>query len=229
MEKNVFKKYKWLYLWVIGCALAVLSVVMLVSREFGNSIVFYLFGTLLIGFTIIRFIPLLKTTKERWAIAINAIEMFTDFVVGLLMIILTATIDETQTLYLLFPFLLGGVLYARGVIYLVEVVFMNTKVEKLKFFISILLITAASVIVGRFNDFSVDSMRFILLLMFAVCSVISIVGGITNYNNYRKLYVKVEKKKKVKEEVDEEISLPTTENPVVIDENIIDNKQNYVS
>ena len=140
MEKNVFKKYKWLYLWIVGCALAVLAVVMFVSKEFGNSIVFYLFGTLLIVFTIIRFVPLLKTTRERWAIAVNAIELFADFVVGLLMIILTATNEDSTTLYLFFPFLLGAVLYARGVIYLVEVTFMNTKAEKIKFFISIILI-----------------------------------------------------------------------------------------
>ena len=123
----MLKKYKWLYLWIVGCALAVLSVVMLVSKEFGNSIVVYLFGALLVGFTIIRFVPLVKTSREKWAIAVNAIEMFVDFVVGVLMIVLTATVEDTTTLYLFFPFLLGGVLYARGVIYLVEVVFLNTK------------------------------------------------------------------------------------------------------
>ena len=229
MEKNVFKKYKWLYLWIVGCALAVLAVVMFVSRDFGNSIVFYLFGALLIGFTIIRFIPLLKTTRERWAIAINAIEMFTDFVVGLLMIILTATTNDTKNLYLFFPFLLGAVLYARGVIYLVEVVFMNTKVEKLKFLVSIILITVASVIIGRFNDFSVDSMRYLLLIAFAICSMVSIVGGITNYNNYRKLYVKVEKKKEKVSETNDAISLPEAENKIIIDENNTNNQQNYVS
>ena len=229
MEKNIFKKYKWLYLWIVGCALAVLAVIMFVSRDFGNSIVFYLFGTLLIGFTIIRFVPLLKTTRERWAIAINAIEMFTDFVVGLLMIILTATSEDTKSLYLLFPFLLGAVLYARGVIYLVEVSFMNTKVEKLKFFISIILITVASVIIGRFNDFSVDSMRYLLLFAFALCSVISIIGGITNYNNYRKLYVKVEKKKEKTIVSDDAVSLPGNENQIIIDENNTNNQQNYVS
>ena len=135
----------------------------------------------------------------------------------------------TKNLYLFFPFLLGAVLYARGVIYLVEVVFMNTKVEKLKFLVSIILITVASVIIGRFNDFSVDSMRYLLLIAFAICSMVSIVGGITNYNNYRKLYVKVEKKKEKVSETNDAISLPEAENKIIIDENNTNNQQNYVS
>ena len=226
----MLKKYKWLYLWIVGCALAVLSVVMLVSKEFGNSIVVYLFGALLVGFTIIRFVPLVKTSREKWAIAVNAIEMFVDFVVGVLMIVLTATVEDTTTLYLFFPFLLGGVLYARGVIYLVEVVFLNTKVSKLQFLISILLLTVASVIVGRFNDFDVNSMRYLLLFIFAICSVISIVSGVKNYNNYRKLFVKDEKKAVVNDETTDSLELPSVEqSEIVIDENNQNQPQNYVS
>ena len=226
----MLKKYKWLYLWIVGCALAVLAVVMFVSKEFGNNIVVYLFGALLIGFTIIRFVPLIKTSREKWAIAINAIEMFVDFVVGILMIVLTATVEDTNTLFLFFPFLLGGVLYARGVIHLVEVVFLNTKVSKLQFFISVVLITVASVIVSRFNDFDVNSMRYLLLFIFAVCSAISIVGGIKNYNNYRKLYIKVLKKTEVMEETSTNLELPTDQqNEIVIDENNQNQPQNYVS
>ena len=226
----MLKKYKWLYLWIVGCALAVLAVVMFVSKEFGNNIVVYLFGALLIGFTIIRFVPLIKTSREKWAIAINAIEMFVDFVVGILMIVLTATVEDKNTLFLFFPFLLGGVLYARGVIHLVEVVFLNTKVSKLQFFISVVLITVASVIVSRFNDFDVNSMRYLLLFIFAVCSAISIVGGIKNYNNYRKLYTKVEKKTEVMEETSTNLELPTDQqNEIVIDENNQNQPQNYVS
>ena len=226
----MLKKYKWLYLWIVGCALAVLSVVMLVSKEFGNSIVVYLFGALLVGFTIIRFVPLVKTSREKWAIAVNAIEMFVDFVVGVLMIVLTASVEDTTTLYLFFPFLLGGVLYARGVIYLVEVVFLNTKVSKLQFLISILLLTVASVIVGRFNDFDVNSMRYLFLFIFAICSVISIVSGVKNYNNYRKLFVKDEKKAVVNDETTDSLELPSVEqSEIVIDENNQNQPQNYVS
>lgn len=226
--ENGLKKYKWLYLWVVGAALAVFSIVMFINPEFGNSVVFYLSGALLIIFVIIRFVPLIKTTREKWAIAVNAIEMFVNFVVGILMIVLTANAEDTKFIYLLYPFLLGLILYARGLIYLVEVVFLNTKVERAKFVLSIILLTAGSVVIGRFDNFSVDSMRLILLLAFALCSVISIVGGITNYNNYRKLYVKPTKKKENTLESNI-VEVPGVRSEIIIDENNVNQPQNYVS
>lgn len=229
MAENKVKKLKWLYLWITGAALAVFAVTMFLSREFGNSIVFYVSGALLITFVIIRFIPLIKTTRDRWAIAINAIEMFIDLVVGVLMIVLTANNEDTTAINKFFPFLLGGILYARGLIYLSEIVFFNTKVEKTKFFINILLITAGSVVIARYNDFSVDSMRFLLAFAFSLCSVITIVDGFINYNNYRKNYVKVEKKKEVVKETGNNIEVPAVDSDIIIDENESINQQNYVS
>lgn len=229
MAENGIKKFKWLYLWVAGAALAVFSIAMFLSKEFGNSIVFYLSGALLIVFVIIRFVPLIKTTRERWAIAINAIEMFADLVVGILMIILTSTSEDTANIYKYFPFLLGGILYARGFIYLVEIVFFNTKVEKLQFFLSLLLITGGTVIVARYNNFSVDSMRLLIAFVFAFCSVVSIVDGFINYNNYRKIYVKVEKKVEEVIETGNNIEAPAIQTDIIIEENDATIPQNYVS
>ena len=228
MEKGL-KKYKWLYLWIVGAALAVFCAVMILNPEFGNSLVFYLSGALLIIFVFIRFVPLINTTREKWAIVVNAIEMFVNFVVGILMIILTAKVEDTTFLYSLFPFLLGVILYARGVIYLVEVVFLKTNAEKGKFLLSLVLITVASFIVGRFDNFSVNSMRWVLLLAFGLCSLVSIVGGIKNYNNYRKSFVKLEKKEEKEVKDSNSIEVPGVETAIVIDENNKEKPQNYVS
>ena len=119
------KKYKWLYLWIAAAALIVFASVVLFNAEFGRSIIFYLTGVLLIAFVIIRFVPLINTTRQKWAIVVNAIEMFVNFVVGVLMIVLTANVKDTDILYFIYPFLLGLTLYARGVIYLTEVIFLN--------------------------------------------------------------------------------------------------------
>ena len=229
MELKGLKKFKWLYLWIVGAALAVFSVVMFLNPEFGNSIVFYLSGTLLIIFVIIRFVPLINTTRGKWAIVVNAIEMFVNFVVGVLIIILTARVEDTKFLYSLFPFLLGIILYARGVIYLVEVVFLKTNAEKGKFLLSLILITVASVIIGRYDNFSVDSMRWVLLLAFGLCSLVSIVGGIKNYNNYRKSFVKLEKKEEKEVKDSNSIEAPGVETAIIIDENSNEKPQNYVS
>lgn len=230
MVENL-KKYKWLYLWIIAAAVLVLSVVMFFSQEFGNSIVFYLFGAILIVFVIIRFIPLIKTTREKWAVAVNAIEMFVDLAVGVLLIVLTATTEkeEISKLYNVFPFLLGTILYARGTIYLVEVIFLKTKVEPLKFIISLVLITGGTVVFARYDNFSVDMMRILLASVFLLAALICVVDGYINYNNYRKGYVKLEKK--VKKEVvnEEEVHLPEQKEEIIIEENNPDRPQNYVS
>ena len=103
------KKYKWLYLWMAAAALLVFATVILANGEFGRSIIFYLTGVLLVIFVIIRFVPLLKTTRNNWAVAINAIEMFVDFAIGVLMIVLTAKVEDKALLYKFYPFLVGGV------------------------------------------------------------------------------------------------------------------------
>lgn len=231
MEKKQGSKYKWLYLWILGAAVLVLSIVMAVSAEFGNSIVFYLFGALLITFVIIRFIPLIKTTRDKWAIAINAIEMFVDLVAGVLLVVFTATTpkEDLSTLYKFFPFILGTILYARGTIYLVETVFLKTKAEKLKFFISLLFVTGGTVVFARFDDFSVDMMRLLLALIFFIAAGISIGDGFINYNNYRKTYVKVEKKVEKQPEEEQKVEVPGTEDNIVIDETNPEQPQNYVS
>ena len=177
------KKYKWLYLWISAAALLVFGIIMLINKEFGKSIIFYLTGGLLVLFVIIRFIPLIKTTRNSWAVAINAIEMFVDLVIGVLMIVLTSQIEDKELLYKFYPFLLGGVLYVRGVVYFSEVCFFETKVEKSKFFVNLILITVGAIIIGRFNDFDVDSIRWLLGLAFGICGVVSVVDGIINYNN----------------------------------------------
>jgi uncharacterized membrane protein HdeD (DUF308 family) len=237
-QTNLFKKYKWIYLWIVGAALAVFSIVMLLNKEFGNSIVFYLTGALLIVFVIVRFIPLIKTTRNRWAIVMNSIEMFVDLAVGILMIVLTAkqseSTEETNNfLEVLYPFLIGGVLYARGGVYFAETSFFKTKPEISKFFVSLGLLTVGTVIMARYDNFGVDSMRWLFGIIFTICGVYAIVDGIINYNNYRKLYVKPRVKKEVsdKEEVldEAEIITPGKEENVIIDEKNDDRPQEYVN
>lgn len=216
------KKYKWLYLWVAAAALIVFAVVMFLNKEFGNNIIFYLTGALLIIFVVIRFIPLIKTSRNKWAIAMNAIEMFVDFVIGILFIVLTAKLENNDILDKIYPFLLGGVVYVRGAVYLAEICFFETKLETPKFFINLALITAGSVIIGRYDNFDVDSIRVLIGIVFSLCGVVSTVDGIINYNNYRKLYLKDKKVKEANDNVAEE-------NEIVIGDIPNDKPQDYVN
>jgi hypothetical protein len=96
-------------------------------------------------------------------------------------------------------------------------------------YIGFVLITVASVIIGRFDNFSVDSMRWVLLLAFGLCSLVSIVSGIKNYNNYRKSFVKLEKKEEKEVKDSNSVEAPGVETTIIIDENNNDKPQNYVS
>jgi hypothetical protein len=223
------KKYKWLYLWIAAAALIVFATLILFNGEFGRSVIFYLTGVLLVAFVIIRFVPLLKTTRNNWAVAINAIEMFIDLLVGVLMIVLTAKIEDKDLLYKFYPFLVGGVLYARGAVYFAEVCFFNTKVESIKFFVNLALITVGSVIMGRYNNFQVDSVRWLIGIVFAICGVVAIIDGTINYNNYRKLYIAPKKEKAKQKEEEAKKEAPAIESDIIISDEIADRPQEYVN
>jgi len=228
MKNFSFKNFKWLYLWIAAAALVVFATVLFLNSEFGNNIVFYVTGVLLIIFVIIRFIPLIKTTREKWAIVINSIEMFVDLVVGVLMIVLTAKVEDPTELYMFYPFLVGGILYVRGAVYFTEIAFFKTKVEIPQFFINIALITAGAVIIGRFDDFSVDSMRYLIGVIFAISGIVCTVDGFINFNNYRneKTGKAAESKKDIK--IEEKVELPANDTEIIIDENI-EQPQDYVN
>lgn len=215
----MMKKYKWLYLWIAAVALLVFGLTVILNSEFGKSVIFYVTGGMLIGFVIIRFVPLIKTSRNNWAIAINAIEMFVDLVIGVLMIFLTAKVEDKEFLYKFYPFLVGGVIYIRGSVYFVEVAFFNTKVETSKFFVSLALITAGAVIMGRYDNFNVNSIRWILGIAFTICGIVAVGDGYINYNNYRKIYVLPKKEIEKAKKAEQNIEVPAIDNEIIIDEN----------
>jgi len=210
------KKYKWLYLWIAAAGLLVFGLLMLFIQKFGQSVVLFVSAALLIAFVIIRFVPLIKTTKNRWAICANAIEMFIDLAVGVIILVLTIKyIKEDKNindLGVVYAFMLGGVLYLRGLEYLVETTFFGTKPEVVKFLIHILLLSVGTVIFSRYDNFTTESFRWLLGFAFCICGGIAIVDGGTNYSKYRKTYEKKPKKNKKEDVVVDEIK---TEIPIV--------------
>ncbi len=197
------KKYKWLYLWISAVALIVFSLLMIILKDFGQSVVAYVSAALLIILVIIRFIPLIKTIKNKWAICANAIEMFIDLVCGVLLIVFTVNTDDISLLNIPYAFILGGVIYLRGLCYIVETTFFETKAETLKFMLHIVLLSAGVVIMSRFESFSLESFRWIIGVAFGLSGIIATIDGYNNYNNYRKLYAPSTKKKEKAEVVDD--------------------------
>ena len=189
-------KYRWIYLWIATAALLTISVILFVSPSFRESFIFYITGALLIIFVIIRFVPLIKTTRESMAIALNAIEMFVQLLVGILIIVFTAKFASKEILNKCYPFLIGGVLYIRAVIYFVEISFLKTKPEKIKFFVHLLILTAGTIIMARYDAYEPENLGFVIAVLFALCGLFTLIDGSKNYHHYRKLYIKPKKEKK---------------------------------
>lgn len=225
------KKYKWLYLWIAAAGLIAFGLIVLIWKEFGQSVVIFISGLLLIAFVLIRFIPLIKTTRNKWAITINAIEMFIDLVVGVLLIVFTVKEGTSATDFnKIYPFILGGVLYLRGLVYLLELSFFEGKKEAVKFIVHLAILTAGVVIMARYDSFTTESFRWIFGLAFCLSGGIAGVDGGNNYRKYREKYSSDKnKKEKVKEE--KEIDFPSSEdtpNYIPPKENNINQDSDYV-
>lgn len=225
------KKYKWLYLWIAAAGLIAFGLIVLIWKEFGQSVVIFISGLLLIAFVLIRFIPLIKTTRNKWAITINAIEMFIDLVVGVLLIVFTVKEGTSATDFnKIYPFILGGVLYLRGLVYLLELSFFEGKKEAVKFIVHLAILTVGVVIMARYDSFTTESFRWIFGLAFCLSGGIAGVDGGNNYRKYREKYSSDKnKKEKVKEE--KEIDFPSSEdtpNYIPPKENNINQDSDYV-
>ena len=225
------KKFKWLYLWIAAAGLIAFGLIVLIWKEFGQSVVIFISGLLLIAFVLIRFIPLIKTTRNKWAITINAIEMFVDLVVGVLLIVFTVKEGTSATDFnKIYPFILGGVLYLRGLVYLLELSFFEGKKEAVKFIVHLAILTVGVVIMARYDSFTTESFRWIFGLAFCLSGGIAGVDGGNNYRKYREKYSSDKnKKEKVKEE--NEIDFPSSEdtpNYIPPKENNINQDSDYV-
>jgi len=208
-EATHFIKYKWLYLWIVAVAAIVFGLLMMFLKDFGQSVIYIITGFALLIFVGIRFIPLIKSTRDKWAVVINTAELLIDLSIAVLTLIFVFK-GDTEGLYSFYPFMLGGVLYLRGFVYFVEVVFFNTKVVTSKFFLHLLLITVGTVIIARFDNYTVDALRWLFALAFTISGVVAAVDGGFSFGKYKRIYSNDNKKKELPKE--EGYELPESDN-----------------
>ena len=157
--------------------------------------------------------------------------MFIDLVVGVLLIVFTVKEGTSATDFnKIYPFILGGVLYLRGLVYLLELSFFEGKKEAVKFIVHLAILTVGVVIMARYDSFTTESFRWIFGLAFCLSGGIAGVDGGNNYRKYREKYSSDKnKKEKVKEE--KEIDFPSSEdtpNYIPPKENNINQDSDYV-
>lgn len=210
---KVFKKYLWLFEFIAAALILVLGVYVKLEEQ----ILYLIVGVAITILGLFRVIPLLKTTDDRILKFVFLGEMILNIGIGVALILLYAN-QKTDNGALL-GYLIGGVLYIRGLIYFFATIFRKEGTDVTKFITHIALLTVGTAIVVR-KGFSESTLGWLLLGISILTAAVMIINGYSNYNNYRHTYRAVEKTKEIKDL--NELELPQNEGKV---EDIINEPQ----
>ncbi len=202
--KAMIKKYLWLWEF-IGVAL-ILGVGLVIY--FMNDILFVIVGLIFTVMGVLRIIPLLKTTNDKLLRWLYAIEIFINIGAGIALIVLGIDQENSVNLQVLFGYIIGGILYLRGVIYFIATVLRKEGTDRPKFIVNLVLLTIGALIIGR-GGFAVADLAIVILVIAVLSAIFVAVGGIKNYQNYRNEYVATETSKKLK--IEETKEAPTAD------------------
>ncbi|MDD3191615.1 MAG: hypothetical protein PHP41_02545 [Bacilli bacterium] len=199
--KNVFKKYLWLWEF-IGTAL-ILGIGLLV--KFKPDVLIIIVGCIFVVMGLLRVIPLLKTTSDRLLKWIYLVEIILNIGIGVVLIYLGA---QSNNLQALFGYLIGGVLYLRGIIYFFSTVLRKEDTDRASFIAHIIFFSVGMFIIGK-GGFSSEQLSWVILGIAILSAVFVGYSGFKNYQNYRNEYAAKQITKTVKKE--EGLTAPTAE------------------
>lgn len=206
--KNVFKKYIWLWEMIGAALLLGLGFVM----GFVNAVLLVMVGLIFIFLGVLRFIPLLKTTDDKVLKWFYAIELIIDIIAGVVLLIIGIKGEDNSAIFKLFGYIIGGILYLRGFVYLFSSSVRKEEAKLLIFIIHIALITLGTVIIAR-GGFTLATLGWILLAISAICSIIIAFDGAHRYKIYRnnEQSTRLTKKVKKQKQDDSKIDAPTAD------------------
>ena len=203
--KEFFKKYLWLFEF-IGVALIIgLGIVILTVHD----VLMIIVGAAFIIFGLLRLIPLIKTTDDKIAAVIYGVEIFISVAIGVFMIFLT-TREDNSDMGTTFGYLIGGVLYLRGLIYFFTTSIRKEETDAVKFVVHVGLFTLATVIITN-GGFERETLAWVIFALAIVSSIFIGLDGYSNYNKYRHQYRSEVLTKKATKEKQVEDTLPTSE------------------
>ncbi|MBO7078631.1 MAG: hypothetical protein J6W64_02320 [Bacilli bacterium] len=210
--KKKLAKYAWLFE-MIGCALLIgLGIVM----KFVPSVLLVLVGLVFFVLGLFRIVPLLKTTDDKLLKALYAVELFIDMGAGIALFILgikkdTEAIDDLRKI---FGFIIAGILYLRGLVYLFAVSFKKEDAKIWLFFIHIGLITLATVIIAR-GGFTLATLGWVLLALAILSAIFVGVDSIKKYTKYRNEEYALKKTKDINVKEEKVNDAPTADEVII--------------
>ncbi len=206
--KKKLTKYAWLFE-MIGCALLIgLGIIM----KFVPSVLLVLVGLIFLVLGLFRIVPLLKTTDDKLLKILYFIELLIDAGAGIALLIIglknkTDTIDQLKQV---FGYIIAGILYLRGIVYLFAVSFKKERANIWLFFIHVGLLTLATVIIAR-GGFNLSTLGWILLVLSILSALFVGADSIKKYSNYRHQEYALKKTKDIKVKEEKKEDAPTAD------------------
>lgn len=245
IQKNPIHTYKF-WIKIFACVLLIILAMMLFFKDNeAQGIVLMFTGGVFVLYSIIRFIPLMKTLEKGLSRVLCFIEIAFDLVAGILLVALAInTFGENPQGFVgwcceHYNIVIGLVLWLRGFVYFTSTILFSEKTDKAQLFIHIAVITFGSFLFGV--KIKAESIALALAIVALICGVLIGGEGFFDYGRYRKKFKETrkgttkDKKKDKKDEIeapardDDNKEVPNdapVETPIIEPEN---NDRPYVS
>jgi len=208
---KTLKKYLWLWEYIAVALILGVGI----TAKFVSGLLISLVGVAFIIFGLLRLIPLFKTTSDKLLKWIYTLEIVIMVIIGGVLLYLGINKKDMNTI---FGYLIGFVLYARGIIYFFSTTIRKEETDSWKFIAHIIFITIGAMIIAK-GGFAESTLGWIVLGIALLTAGFVGYNGYTNYHNYRNEIAAKNITKKVK---DKKVTNPTSEEIVPNDEHKID-------
>lgn len=216
---------KYGYGWALKIALAGILLAVGIYLNFQTSVVYTITGVIIILFSLLRVVPLLKSLNKEVLRTINLIEIIFDTILGIVLVYIALSNEvDNPTWQLVYRFGLAFFFYARGLVYLSSTTFFNEKTEIPKFFIHIGALTLGTSI-AVLEDFKPETVALFLLIIAIIGSAYLGYDGFNGYKKYRSHQLELNQGKSKSQDKQKEIE---KKKDVIVDDQTED-KRPYVN
>ncbi|ERJ13507.1 hypothetical protein [Haloplasma contractile] len=224
MKNLRFNDYGWVVKGFTSIVLLASFIYMLyiqyTNEAVAESVLTPIIGITILLFTVVRIFPVLRSRSEKDYLLIMYSEILISIVIGALFIALP------EFAYNNFSILLGIILYIRGCVFFFTTTKRYELSDALSFVINILFISFGFAFVFAWNDFTPDSLMYVLIALALIFSVYYGYGTYTGFNNThlnRQNRLKMDDVLKKKEKEDDKViqdpkHIEEKRNPKIIDE-----------
>lgn len=179
--KKLFSNYGWLVKF-IGAALLIAFGLVVKFVQGSEDFITILAGFIIVIAALFRVVPLMKTLHRELLRTINLIEIIANVIVG--GFFLYWGFSGQNSLGNLFGYLIGAILYARGLIFFVSTVLLGEKTEQAKFWFHMAVLTLAVFMITRGNISPETFAWLILFVSVGIGAYLAFDGG-GGYKRYR--------------------------------------------